>query len=68
MESLSIVGLIDVVYCHYPFSRCGEDGWIEHGIMERRVSCKKAGLRHSTFQYTLVTYMVENIPGLLIEL
>ena len=28
MESLSIVGLIDVVYCHYPFSRRGEDGWI----------------------------------------
>ena len=47
MESLSTVGLIDVVYYYYPFSWCGEDGWIEHRIMERRVSCKKTGLRHT---------------------
>ena len=41
MESLSIVGLIDVIYCHYPFSWVREDEWIEYGIMSEGSHARK---------------------------
>ena len=47
MESLSIVGLIDVIYCHYPFSWDGEDEWIEYGTMSEGSHARK--LSFATF-------------------
>ena len=55
MESLSIVGLIDVVYCHYPFSRRGEDGWIENGIMSEGSHASK--LAFATHIFSIITIL-----------